>query len=197
MKKNLLESRCRKLIIEGEMQNAEAALAAKDIVDRLLDIITDLGKMSNDELPALIDSIRGSFGQESAEAYQQTANQVLNDLLMTVKEKRAELEKATLVLTGDASDTGSDLALPSGEDEEIPSDKDSLDGEDFGSDEAAPLGREARVREAKIIALKNALNEINKKKFPKQARRLAEEMNRLAIEGIKEDRKNFKPTKRK
>ena len=59
---NVLKSRARRMLAEGEMENAEAALAAKDLVDRLQDSVEEFGKMCNEELPHLVDAIRSSFG---------------------------------------------------------------------------------------------------------------------------------------
>jgi len=200
-KHKLIESRCRKMIVEGKMENAEASLAAKDLVDRLQDTIVEIGKMCNDELPHLIDSIRASFGAEAASKYQSTADEVLTSLLAAVKEHKTTLENATLVLTGDAAegDLDSGLNLP---DESEPVELPDLDDEDSENKPEAlpnekppvknPIGREKRIREAQMKALHKALMELDTKKFPKQARRLSEELNRLAVIGIKSERNKGK-----
>ena len=214
-----IKSRVRKMILEGEMENAEAALAAKDLVDRLQDMVKELSKMANEELPHLIDAIRSSFGPDAATTYQQSANSALTDLLEQVKNKKTELENATLVLTGDAPGgaPGSSLGLPSEEDGMMP----EPPAEDAGIAPAGkeldaktnPLGREhrlptkesvkvsRRILEAKIVAINTALRETNTVKNPIKARRLAEELRRLVTEAIKQDAKkektNKKPIKKK
>jgi hypothetical protein len=192
-----IKTRVRRLILEGEMEKSESALAAKDLVDRLQDMVTDLGKMSNDELPHLIDAIRGSFGAEAATAFQSAANSLLNDLLTSTKDKRTELETAVLTLTGDATG-GAALGLSDD------SDMDNIDGENPNHDiidkgrkekkEINPLGREPRLPEsarkildAKIIAINEALSKTDKRKKPVIARRLAEDLRRLVTEAIKMD----------
>ncbi len=206
-----IKTRVRKMILEGEMENAESALAAKDLVDRLQDTIGELGKMSNDELPHLIDSIRGSFGPEPATAYQNVANSVLSELLDFVKTKKTELENATLTLTGDASaeqTPGTDLDIPDdesmgeeGDSDELKLDQDELDEPSEGPKN--PLGRETRMpteesrnfnkklTEAKIIALKEALDNTNSKKTPLRAKRLAEELRKIVTSAIKEEAKKL------
>ena len=66
MKKRLNEhpvkTYARKMLREGEVENAESILACKDQVDRLQDMVEELGKMTNEELPKLVDKIRGSLG---------------------------------------------------------------------------------------------------------------------------------------
>ena len=218
MKKKLNEhpvkTFARKMLREGELDTAEASLAAKDISDRIQDTVEEISKMLNDELPKLVDKIRSTFGQEQANAYQQTANSVLSELLEIVKEKKAALEQAVLVLTGDAQSVPGDRT-----ELDLPDEADT--GEDFGDEDLdgelepeagaatppAPLGRAPRLPaeesrkfnkkliEAKIIALKKALDETNTKKFPIRARRLAEELNRVAIMAIKEEATQLKKLK--
>jgi len=211
MAKKLIENPIKKLVrnmlLEGELENAESTLAAKDFVDRLQDMVVELGKMSNDELPHLVDSIRGSFSPEQAQQYQTTTSAALSELLDLVKQKKGELENATLALAGESpaegmEPTNNELELP-GEGEE------ALDGEDLLPDEEGPakpnpLGREPRIpteesrrfnkrlTEAKIIALDKALKETNARKTPLRAARLAEELRRLVTEVIKEESKSKK-----
>ena len=43
------------LITESEMAKSEAILAAKDMVDSIQDMLEKIGKMQNEQLPALLD----------------------------------------------------------------------------------------------------------------------------------------------
>ena len=185
MKKKLIESTVRKMILEGEMENAEATLAAKDLVDRLQDTIADLGKMANDELPHLVTAIRGSFGPQTATSYQATASSVLDALLATIKEKKSELENATLALTGESS-------FSTEVEDGFPEELNDLEKDEPEPKIKNPMGRESRIREAKILALKKALNETNTRKQPIKARRLSEALRGLVTEAIKAERKNLK-----
>jgi len=202
----------RKMLREGNIEEAEASLACKDQVDSLADMVEELSKMDNDQLPKLIEKIRGTYGQEQAEAYQQTASAVFSELLNVVKEKKSALEQAVLVLTGDAQSVPGNktqMDFPEdGEEAPIPDDGDDLDGEfepSAGSKAPpSPLGRAPRLpaaesrkfnkslAEAKIVALHNALKETNEKKFPLRAKRLAEELRRVATQAIKEAAKDVK-----
>ena len=200
-----IKAYARKMLREGNIEEAEASLACKDQVDSLSDMVEEISKMENDQLPKLIEKIRGTYGQEQAEAYQQTASAVFSELLNVVKEKKTTLEQAVLVLTGDAQnvpDQKTDLNLPDEEEAQIPDeDEGDLSGEFEPPSKKAPpspLGRaprlpaaESRVfnkklAEAKIIALNQALRETNKQKFPLKAKRLAEELRRVATQAIKE-----------
>jgi hypothetical protein len=200
----------RKMLREGEMENAEVVLACKDQVDRLADVVEEVGKMVNDELPKLIEKIRATLGPEQADVYQQTANSVLSELLEIVKEKKATLEQAVLVLTGDAQaePNKTELNLPDEGGEDITGDEETDFAPEAGTEKVpAPLGRSPRLpaeesrkfnkklSEAKIVALKEALDETDTKKFPNRARRLAEELRRVATIAIKEESKLFNAKK--
>lgn len=208
IKESQIQRNIRRQIVEGSLESAESSLAAKDLVDRLQDMVEELGKMSNDELPHLVDSIRGSLGAEAATQYQTTAASVLDELLTTVKDRKASLENATLILTGDAPlDAGAGLGAPALDADALPTEDEpdpELDSElegDAESDvekEHNPLGRETRIpTEAKIIALDRALREVNAKKYPAKARRLAEELRRVATIGIREAAEKKKAKKNK
>lgn len=169
LKEAAIMNRINVYLTEGEMENAEAALAAKDLVDRLQDMVEDLGKMTNEELPALVDAIRNSFGGDPATQYQASANAQLNTLLTAVKTTKDELNNSTLVLTGDASQAPNDgdvdnTANPSEDGQagdDVESDEGSLDklADQSGEDEedgfdalpaasgSSPLGRERRTAE--------------------------------------------------
>jgi hypothetical protein len=215
MKKQLTENPikrfARKLLREGNIEEAEACLAAKDISDRIQDAVEEVSKMVNDELPKLVDKIRATFGQEQAEVYQQTANSVLSELLSSLTEKKTALEQAVLVLTGDAQaepNTKTELSLPDEGGEDITGNEETDFAPEIGTKKTpSPLGRAPRLpaeesrkfnkslSEAKIVALKKALDETDTKKFPIRARRLAEELRRVATIAIKEESKLFNAKK--
>ncbi len=142
--KKIMES-INRMLAEGEMETAEASLAAKDLVDRLQDMVQELGKMSNEELPSLVDSIRTSFGVEQANQYSATTGQLLNDLLASIKSGKESLDNATLVLTGEAQPAQTDAvgaafnqsSAETGDDEGIAGD--DLDSDsDFAKSQPKP-----------------------------------------------------------
>jgi hypothetical protein len=93
----------RRLIREGEMGQAEPILAAKDMVDTVQDMIEKVGKMQNEQLPALIDSIRDQIGMEQAEAFKGSTGQVLASLSTQLGQCREQLDGAARGLTGEGA----------------------------------------------------------------------------------------------
>jgi len=87
---------------EDELGTAAAILAAKDMVDTTQDMIEKIGKMQNEQLPALLDSIRDQIGSEQADAFKNTVGQVLTTLAQQASQAREQLDTSARALTGEA-----------------------------------------------------------------------------------------------
>ncbi len=144
-KNESVENAIRRMINEDEVTQAQSVMAAKDMVDSLQDMLEDISRMVNEQLPPLTDSIRSNIGDQQAQAFSAAATETLNGLLTQVQGAREAVNNAVLGLTGAAPtpveapsvDMGTDL------DTEMPADE-------FGASDAAvggelPLGREKRA----------------------------------------------------
>ena len=140
-------------LMEGELETAEAVLAAKDMVDSVQDMITDASKMLNEELPPLLDVIRDQVGTAQADAYKNTVTGALQSLMDSLNSARDALDNGARSLAGEqvaqpmdmvASDTLGGGAMPAPE----VNDFDSEDDDGFAATDAAAggdeLGRERR-----------------------------------------------------
>lgn len=140
-------------LMEGELETAEAVLAAKDMVDSVQDMITDASKMLNEELPPLLDVIRDQVGTAQADAYKNTVTGALQSLMDSLNSARDALDNGARSLAGEqvaqpmdmgASDTLGGAALPAPE----VNDFDSEEDDGFAATDAAAggdeLGRERR-----------------------------------------------------
>ena len=143
-------------LMEGELETAEAVLAAKDMVDSIQDMITDASKMMNEELPPLLDTIRDQLGAAQADQFKQTATAALQGLMDALNGARDSLDQGSRGLAGEqvaepmalGGATGDDLGggLPG----ELPpaDDMSDLDQEGgFGAADAAAGGSEDLGRE--------------------------------------------------
>jgi hypothetical protein len=148
----------KSIIAESEMAKSEAILAAKDMVDSIQDMLEKIGKMQNEQLPALLDTIRDQLGIEQADQFKNAVAPLLSDLASTLQQGRETADNAARGLAGEqveqpmglggapgmGGDLGGDMGAPGlGE----PSDLDM--GGDFGATDAAAggsaeLGRERR-----------------------------------------------------
>jgi hypothetical protein len=137
-------------LLEGELETAEAVLAAKDMVDSVQDMITDASKMMNEELPPLLDTIRDQIGTAQADSYKQTVTAALQGLMDSLTGARDALDNGARVLAGEQPDQAMNMGgeLPG----QLPpvGDVDSdLDAEDdgFAATDAAAGGQEELGRE--------------------------------------------------
>ena len=89
------------VLLEGELEAAEAVLAAKAMVDSVQDMITDASKMLNEELPPLLDSIRDQVGTAQADAFENTVSSALQGLMDSLKGARDALDTGARSLAGD------------------------------------------------------------------------------------------------
>jgi hypothetical protein len=148
-------------LMEGELESAEAVLAAKDMVDSIQDMISDASKMLNEQLPPLLDTIRDQIGTAQADSFKNQAQQALNDLMSSLNTARDALDSGARQLAGEeqpqgmnmggdmSGDMGGDMGgdMSGGEPDLSGSDLDM--GDDFEASDAAaggtePVGRDLR-----------------------------------------------------
>ena len=140
----------RTTLTEGEVGNAEVLLAAKDMVDSVQDAIEKVGKMQNEQLPQLLDSIRDQIGSEQAEGFKNAVGSTLDALMSNLQQAREGVDKGVRLLSGEQVDQPMDLGgdLPptptSDLDIEEPEDSDGFAATDAAVGGADELGRERR-----------------------------------------------------
>ena len=106
----------QQLITESEMAKAEATLAAKDMVDSIQDMLEKIGKMQNEQLPALLDTIRDQIGEQQAEAFRGSVTPLLQQLWQQLSDGRTSADNAARALTGETTpDMGMGGAMPGGD----------------------------------------------------------------------------------
>jgi len=142
----------RQQLVEGEVGNAEVLLAAKDMVDSVQDAIEKVGKMQNEQLPQLLDSIRDQIGSEQAESFKSAVGETLNTLMQNLQAAREGVDNGVRVLSGEQVDQpmaigGGDTEAPA----ELPpapgSDLDQDETDGFAATDAAVGGAEELGRE--------------------------------------------------
>ena len=88
-------------LLEGEFDSARAVMAARDMVDTVQDMVEKLSKMMNEDLPALVDVMRGELGAQQADAFSTAATGALQPLLDQAKGVRQALDGAARAAAGD------------------------------------------------------------------------------------------------
>ena len=143
----------RQQLVEGEVGNAEVLLAAKNMVDSIQDAIEKVGKMQNEQLPELLDSIRDQVGAEQAEGFKNAVGTTLETLMQNLQTAREGVDGGVRILTGEQVDnpmampgddmSGGDVGLPPAPGSDL--DQDETDG--FAASDAAVGGAEELGRE--------------------------------------------------
>tara|TARA_B110000858_G_scaffold80043_1_gene92760 strand:- start:1059 stop:1736 length:678 start_codon:yes stop_codon:yes gene_type:complete len=108
----LKENSETEVITEGEVGSAEVLLAAKSMVDEVQDMIETAGKMQNEQLPQLLDSIRDQVGSEQADAFQLSVGGTLEQLMPALQTARDGVDGGVRVLSGEQVDTPMDMPTP-------------------------------------------------------------------------------------
>lgn len=91
------------LLRESEMAKAEATLAAKDMVDSIQDMLEKISKMQNEQLPALLDTIRDQIGAQQAEGFKGAIAPLLQNLWQQLSDGRGQADNAARALTGESA----------------------------------------------------------------------------------------------
>jgi hypothetical protein len=143
-------------LFESELGRSEAVLAAKDIVDSIQDMLEKISKVQNEQLPALVDTIRDQIGSEQAEAFKTSISPTLVELYTSLSTARESSDTAVRVLSGEQApatdmnlggDTGMTGAAgmggmaPQAPDSDIDADM-SADTDGFNATDAAVGGEE-------------------------------------------------------
>jgi hypothetical protein len=91
----------QQLIMESEMGKSQAILAAKDMVDSIQDMLEDVSKMQNEQMPALLDTIRDQIGMEQAEAFKASVGSLLANMVEQLGSARESADQAARALAGE------------------------------------------------------------------------------------------------
>ena len=144
----------RQPLTEGEVANAEVLLAAKDMVDSVQDTIEKVGKMQNEQLPQLLDTITDQIGPEQAEAFKNAVGATLETLMQNLQQAREGVSNGVKVLSGEQvaepmamPDMGADMGAPVGDLPPPPANDLDADTDGFAATDAAVGGAEELGRE--------------------------------------------------
>jgi hypothetical protein len=111
------------LVMESEMGKSQAILAAKDMVDSIQDMLEDVSKMQNEQMPALIDTIRDQIGMEQADQFKNSVGSLLANMVDQLGQARETADQAARALAGEQVAQPMDMgmgAAPTGMPGEVP-----------------------------------------------------------------------------
>lgn len=148
-------------LFESELGRSEAVLAAKDIVDSVQDMLEKISKIQNEQVPALIDTIRDQIGSEQAETFKSGISPMLADLYQALSSAREASDTSVRQLSGEQVAAPMDMGMgadaglggdmpPMGDESDLDSDlgaapeTDGFDATDAAVGGEEELGRERR-----------------------------------------------------
>lgn len=140
------------IIVEGEMDTAEAVMAARSIVDRIQGMLEDLGEVMNEDLPPLTDTITDQMGADMAAQYNSAVKTSVQAALEAMTMARQGADSAARMLTGESAPVmGEPADMPMEPTTDMDMDMEQPieepEGEDIAAADAAQGGDEALGRE--------------------------------------------------
>jgi hypothetical protein len=91
----------QRFLAESEMGKSQAILAAKDMVDSIQDMLEEVSKMQNEQMPALLDTIRDQIGMEQADQFKNSVGTLLASMVDQLTAARESADTATRALAGE------------------------------------------------------------------------------------------------
>lgn len=156
-------------LLEGELEKAEATLAARNLVDEIQDMLQNASKLQVEDLAALAETMRSNMSPEVAQAFQSSAQAALQTVVDCLTQAKTDLDNAVLTATGEAGAVSSpDMPTADSDDFGLDSEAPAVDDAAAGG-ESEPLGRAQRTESLmnKISALEQQLKEAKATRFKK------------------------------
>jgi|694.fasta_scaffold06645_21 hypothetical protein len=141
------------VINEGEVQQAQAILAAQDMVDQVQGMIEDVSSLKFKDLPALVETMKNTpeLGMDKSQQFSRDATAALDSLIKNLEVSKQQLETAVGVVTGNVAAVspvpmpGADGEMPVPMDQEVTDINIDQEVEPAAEPEGGPnLGRERR-----------------------------------------------------
>jgi uncharacterized protein involved in tolerance to divalent cations len=82
-------------LLEGEIEQARVTMAARDLADSVQDLVEKIGKMQNEQLPAIVSAMKDEMSMEQAEQFNQTVSAALTTLIQAANGARDTLDNAS------------------------------------------------------------------------------------------------------
>jgi len=156
----VVEDTVEEVVTESETAQAEAILASRDMVDSVQDMMEKIGRMSNEQMPALLDAVHDQLGAEQAEAFKVAVEPVLAGVEEQLRTGRETIDNAARALAGE--EVAGAMDMPAEEpavDAEAPAEEPAVDAEagaeepatdDFAATDAEAGGEEDAGREERV-----------------------------------------------
>lgn len=185
-KENMKEGYVKQLrkLLEAEVEQAESLIAARSFSQELQDMVEKLGRLVNEDLPAVAEQMRDAYGADIATGFENTVSETLNSVMDTLRNSKQEVDNSVSAIADGQAPVGStdmgdeDFGMEEPEDElggmeepdmdmgsELELDDDDLgdldDIEDVSDDDL--LGRAKKESVNRKLHLKKQIMEMQKR----------------------------------
>jgi len=92
-------------LTEGvNIEEAEVVMATRSMVSTIQDQIEKIGRMINEEIPAISEQVQSEMGREVAQSYAENVSELLNTYLEEARAAKEGMERAIAILSGEEVD---------------------------------------------------------------------------------------------
>lgn len=110
-------------LLEAEVEQAESLIAARGFSQELQDMVEKLGRLVNEDLPAVAEQMRDAYGADVATGFENTVGETLSSVMDSLKSSKQDIDNSvTAIADGQAPSAGVGMS-----------------DEDFGDEEGAEL----------------------------------------------------------
>ena len=137
---------------EVDVEQAEVVMAVRALADDIQDHIERIGRMMNEDVPAIADQMRSEMGATQAQSWADSTNQILNSYMEAAKSAKSGMDQAVGSLSGqeqvgglgDTGELGMDASADVGLDGDMGAEEPAADNVPAAAGpENEPLGRAA------------------------------------------------------
>lgn len=158
-------------LLEAEVDQAESLIAARSFSQEMQSMVEKLGRLMNEDLPAVSEQMRNSFGPDVATGFENQTTTVLQSVMDNLRDGKQQIDNSVAEISGGGTPTGAiDMESPevNTDDEEgdldldldldLDTDSAELDVEEPDPDEE-PLGR---TKKESVQNIKTKIQEMAK-----------------------------------
>lgn len=106
-------------LLEAEVEQAESLIAARSFSQELQDMVEKLGRLVNEDLPAVAEQMRDAYGADIATGFENTVGETLSSVMDSLKGSKQDIDNSVASIA----------------DGQAPSTRPDMDDEDFGGDD--------------------------------------------------------------
>lgn len=111
-KKNMKEGYIKQLrkLLEAEVEQAESIIAARGFSQELQDMVEKLGRLVNEDLPAVSEQMRDAYGADVATGFENAVGETLSSVMDSLKSSKQDIDNSvSSIADGQAPQAGTGM----------------------------------------------------------------------------------------